>query len=147
MNTELGVSTETRERETVKDSAVLKGFRRELTRKIFEELAALQCTPEEVEGYIGTDRQQMEKWCRKVYGRRYSLDQLMRMLRQDGLIEIRRASFEQLKKSATLIGQQYNRFLPHAGHEEETDAESSVRAFAAMLDDQSEADMEELFRK
>ncbi len=147
MNTELGVSTENRERETAKDSAVLKGFRRELTRKLFEELAALQCTLEEVEGYIGTDREQLEKWCRKVYGRKYPVDMLMRMFRQDGLIEIRRASFEQLRKSATLIGQQYNRFLPHAGHEDETDAESSIRAFAEMLAGQSEADMEELFRE
>ena len=31
---------------------VLRGFRRELTRELFEELAALQCTPEEIIGYI-----------------------------------------------------------------------------------------------
>lgn len=38
----------------------------------------------------------------------------MDMIRMDGLIAIRRASFDQLKKSATIISQQYNRFLPNA---------------------------------
>ena len=53
------------------------------------------------------------------------------MIRQDGLIAIRRASFEQLKKSATIISQQYNRFLPDAGTDPRENAEAAIRAITA----------------
>ena len=89
---------------------VLRGYRRELTREVFEDLAALQCEPSEILGYIGTTRPKLEAWCRRTYRR--PLQEILEAVRQDGLIQIRRASFEQLKKSATVITQQYNRFLP-----------------------------------
>ena len=57
-----------------------------------------------------TTRPKLEAWCRKTYHR--PLPEILEAVRQDGLIQIRRASFEQLKKSATVITQQYNRFLP-----------------------------------
>ena len=122
----------------------LRGLRRELTREMFEELCALQCRPEEILGYVGAERPKLERWCRKVYGKKYGLDRIMRMLRQDGLIAIRRASFDQLKKSAPLVAQQYSRFLPGAGQEEEED-NAAVRAFTAMLDGADKEKMEELF--
>ena len=53
------------------------------------------------------------------------------MIRQDGLIAIRRASFEQLRKSATVISQQYNRFLPKAGTDARENAEAVIRAVTA----------------
>ena len=123
---------------------VLKGSRRELTREMCEELAALQCRAEEIEGYTGTDRKKLESWCRRVYGRRSTLDGVLHMLRQDGLIAIRRASFEQLKRSAALIAQQYNRFLPGAGQEENRES-AAVKAFAAMLDGADGKKMQALF--
>ena len=90
--------------------ATLHGYRRELTKELFEDLASLQCEIPEILGYIGTDRPKLEKWCRRVYRR--PLPEILQAVRQDGLIQIRRASFDQLKKSATIISQQYNRFLP-----------------------------------
>ena len=108
---------------------VLRGFRRELTRELFEELAALQCTQEEIIGYIGTTEQKLAAWCRRVYRR--PLDPVLRMVRQDGLIAIRRASFEQLKKSATLVSQQYSRFLPNAGPDPRAGADEAVRILTA----------------
>ena len=111
------------------ESGTLRGLRRELTKDLFEELAALQCTPEEILGYIGTTEQKLERWCRKVYRR--PLSEMMPMIRQDGLIAIRRASFDQLKKSATIISQQYNRFLPNAGTDPRESAEAAIRAVTA----------------
>ena len=108
---------------------VLRGYRRELTRELFEDLAALQCEPAEILGYIGTTRAKLEAWCRKTYRR--PLGEMLSMIRQDGLIAIRRASFEQLKKSASIISQQYNRFLPKAGADPREDAESVIRAVTA----------------
>ena len=55
------------------------------------------------------------------------------MIRQDGLIAIRRASFEQLKKSATIISQQYNRFLPDAGRDPRENADAAIRALTAAV--------------
>ena len=110
-------------------SGTLRGLRRELTKDLFEELAALQCAPEEILGYVGITEQKLERWCRKVYRR--PLSEMLPMIRQDGLIAIRRASFDQLKKSATIISQQYNRFLPNAGTDPRESAEAAIRAVTA----------------
>ena len=111
------------------EPVTLRGLRRELTRELFEELAALQCAEEEILGYIGTTGKKLERWCRKVYRR--PLAEMLSMVRQDGLIAIRRASFEQLRKSATVISQQYNRFLPKAGTDARENAEAVIRAVTA----------------
>ena len=113
------------------DAAVLHGLRRDLTKEMFEELGALQCAPEEILGYVGTTEKKLAAWCRKTYRR--SLEEMLRMIRQDGLIAIRRASFEQLKKSATIISQQYNRFLPDAGKDPREGAEAAIRVLNAAL--------------
>ena len=110
----------------------LTGLRRKLTKELFEELGALQCATEEILGYVGTTERKLEAWCRKTY-RRKSLEEMMPMIRQDGLIAIRRASFEQLKKSATIISQQYNRFLPDAGRDPRENADAAIRALTAAV--------------
>ncbi len=110
---------------------VLRGYRRELTKELFEDLGALQCEPSEILGYIGTTLPKLEAWCRKTYRR--PLEEMLRMIRQDGLIAIRRASFEQLKKSATIISQQYNRFLPDAGKDPRESAEAAIRVLNAAM--------------
>ena len=111
------------------ENTVLHGLRRELTQELFEELAALQCAPEEILGYIGTTEKKLEAWCRRTY--RKPMNEMLRMIRQDGLIAIRRASFDQLKKSATIISQQYNRFLPNAGTDPRASADAAIRALTA----------------
>ena len=110
----------------------LNGLRRKLTKELFEELGALQCATEEILGYVGTTERKLEAWCRKNYSRR-SLKEMLSMIRQDGLIAIRRASFDQLKKSATIISQQYNRFLPDAGKDPGENAEAAIRALSAAM--------------
>ena len=109
----------------------LKGLRREIDRNEFEELGALQCAVDEILGYVGTTERKLEAWCRKTY--RKPLKDMLPMIRQDGLIAIRRASFEQLKKSATIISQQYNRFLPDAGKDPGENAEAAIRALSAAM--------------
>ena len=121
---------------------VLHGLRRDLTKEVFEDLAALQCEVPEILGYIGATEKKLSAWCRKAYRR--PLDDMLRMIRQDGLIAIRRASFEQLKKSATIISQQYNRFLPSAGAEDRSQADDAIRAFTGMID-MPEESVRELF--
>ena len=124
------------------ECAPLKGIRREMTREMFEDLAALQCEIPEILGYVGTTEEKLARWCRRAY--RMPLEEALFMLRQDGLIEIRRAGFDQLKKSATLIQQQFNRFLsarPDSGKEE---ARSLAREIFS-LEDPAEEQVRELF--
>ena len=120
-----------RRKDMPEENRILHGLRRELNKELFEELGALQCAPEEILGYVGTTEQKLERWCRKVYRRPLSV--MLTMIRQDGLIAIRRASFEQLKKSATIISQQYNRFLPNAGMDPRENAEAAIRAVTAAV--------------
>ena len=61
------------------NDTVLAGLRRELTRELFEELTALQCAPEEILGYVGTDERKLRRWCRRTYGR--PLETMMDMIR------------------------------------------------------------------
>ena len=124
------------------EPVALRGLRRELTRDLFEELGAIQCKTEEILGYIGTTEKKLEAWCRKIY--RHSLNETLEMIRQDGLIAIRRASFDQLKKSATLISQQYNRVLPNAGMDPQKNAEAAIRALTTAAAPRRE-EMQELF--
>ena len=111
------------------EATTLRGLRREMTREMFEELAALQCATEEILGYVGTTEKKLEAWCRKNYRR--PLREMIAMIRMDGLVAIRRASFDQLKKSATIISQQYNRFLPDAGTDPREHAEAAIRVLTA----------------
>ena len=112
------------------ESPVLKGYRRELTKEIFEDLAALQCEPQEILGYIGTNKQKLNAWCKRTYRR--PLYEILEAVRMDGLIQIRRASFEQLKKSAALISQQYNRFLPQV-KQDDAEAREAIEALTAAV--------------
>lgn len=124
------------------DFAPLKGLRREMTREMFEELAALQCELPEILGYVGTTEDRLARWCRRNY--RLSLADTLFMLRQDGLVEIRRASFEQLKKSATLIQQQFNRFLAARGDSAQEEARRLAREIFT-LDDPESREVRDLF--
>lgn len=124
------------------DFAPLKGLRREMTREMFEELAALQCELPEILGYVGTTEDRLARWCRRNY--RLSLAETLFMLRQDGLVEIRRASFEQLKKSATLIQQQFNRFLAARGDSAQEEARRLAREIFT-LDDPESREVRDLF--
>ena len=124
------------------EPTTLRGLRRELTRETFEELAALQCAVEEILGYIGTTRKNLDRWCRKNYRR--PLEEMIPMIRQDGLIAIRRASFDQLKKSATVITQQYNRFLSGAGTDPREGAEAAIRALVSAVEP-TRGEMRELY--
>ena len=126
----------------MKETLPLKGLRREMTREMFEELAALQCEIPEILGYVGTTEEKLARWCRRNY--RMPLPETLFMLRQDGLIEIRRAGFDQLKKSATLSQQQYNRFLSARTDSQTEEAKKLAREIFS-LEDPAEEQVRELF--
>ena len=114
----------------MREAPVLHGYRRDMTKELFEDLAALQCEIPEILGYIGTDEAGLVRWCRRTYRR--PLPEILKAVRADGLIAIRRASFDQLKKSATIIAQQYTRFLPPAPADDGA-SRAAIEALAAAV--------------
>lgn len=113
-----------------KEIPPLQGYRRTLTKDLFESLVSLQCEVSEILGYTGTTLPHLERWVRRVYRR--PLPEIIQAVRQDGLIEIRKASFDQLKKSATIISQQYNRFLPPPA-QDDTASKAAIAALTAAV--------------
>ena len=126
----------------MEEATPLRGLRRDLTREDFEELCALQCAAPEILGWAGVTEEALGAWVRDVYG--LELGEAMEMIRQDGLIEIRKASFDQLKKSATLIQQQYNRFLSARTDSQTEEAKKLAREIFS-LEDPAEEQVRELF--
>ncbi len=127
----------------MKELQPLRGMRRELTKELFEELCALQCGVPEILGHIGVTEDRLARWVRRGY--RLELADAVEMLRQDGLIEIRRAGFDQLRRSATLINQQHVRFLSAPADAKEAASEKALEEFIAMTSP-GEKEVEELFR-
>ena len=70
----------------------LRGLRRELSQGDFEELCALQCEVSEILGWAGVSEAELSAWVEGIY--HLPLPEVMAMVRQDGLIEIRKASFD-----------------------------------------------------
>ena len=119
------------------ENSPVQGWRRELTREMFERLCALQCRVPEILGYAGITERELRKWCKEQYGR--PLPKVMEMLRQDGLIEIRQAGFDLLKKSAPLIGQQYNRYLNAPAEDKAKQAAALARQIFSLENPDDEA--------
>ncbi len=126
----------------MKEPVTLRGLRREMDKTMFEELGALLCEPGEILGYVGTTREKLEKWCRRTY--KAGLDEILPMLHQDGLVEIRRVSFEAMRKSATLVNQLYNRFLSASDGDREKAARRMAKEVFSLLTPAGE-NVEELF--
>ena len=122
----------------------LRGLRRAMSREDFESLCFYQCRAEEICGYAGVSREKLAAWVRRAY--RMDLEDILPMLHQDGLIEIRRAGFDQLKKSATLIQQQFNRFLSARPDSEKEEARNLAREIFS-LEDPGEGAVSALFEE
>ncbi len=115
----------------ITEAGPLRGLRREMPREDFERLCRLQCGIPQILGYCGVDREKLERWCRRTYHR--PAEDMLEMIRQDGLIEIREAAFDLMKKNASLVNQQLNRFSLQQANAEDEERENALRAFAGML--------------
>lgn len=74
----------------------------------FKKLCELQCTREEISGFIGCSHDTLERWCKKTYGDTF--EHVFAQLRQGGRISLRRSQFKIAQKNATMaiwLGKQY----------------------------------------
>lgn len=82
--------------------------RKEIDKKQFENLCALQCTEIEIEDWFDVTDKTLNSWCKRTYGKGFS--EVFRQKRGKGKISLRRTQWQLAEKSATMaiwLGKQY----------------------------------------
>lgn len=74
--------------------------RKEIDKKNFESLCAIQCTQEEICQFFDVTDKTLSSWCRRTYGKRFS--EVFAIKRGYGRISLRRAGFEMAKKNPSV---------------------------------------------
>lgn len=81
---------------------------KEIDKKIFENLCAIQCTMKEICAVFGVTDKTLSGWCRKIYGKKFS--EVFAIKRQLGFMSLRRAQFKLAETSAAMaifLGKNY----------------------------------------
>lgn len=81
---------------------------KEIDRKNFESLCAIQCTKEEICAFFEVTDKTLESWCKRTYKAGFS--EVFRQKRGKGKISLRRAQFQLAQKNANMaiwLGKQY----------------------------------------
>lgn len=82
--------------------------RKEIDQKQFEGLCALQCTKDEICGFLEITDKTLENWCKRTYNAGFS--ETFREKRGKGKVSLRRAQFQLAQKNANMaiwLGKQY----------------------------------------
>jgi len=82
--------------------------RKEISKKTFENLCALQCTQEEMCCAFDVTDKTLNSWCKQTYKKSFS--EVFAIKRGAGKISLRRAQFNLAKKNANMaiwLGKQY----------------------------------------
>lgn len=80
----------------------------EINKKEFEKLCALQCTLEEIAGFLDCSEDTVERWCKREYNKGFA--EVFRIKRGAGKISLRRSQFQLASKNPTMaiwLGKQY----------------------------------------
>lgn len=109
--------------------------RKEIDQKQFENLCGLQCTREEICGWFDVTDKTLESWCKRTYGKVFSL--VFAQKRGRGKISLRRSQWRLAEKNANMaiwLGKQY---LDQKDHIETTNGgeiEVKMRALADIIE-------------
>lgn len=82
--------------------------KKEIDKADFEKLCALQCTKEEMCGFLDVTDKTLESWCKRTYKKGFS--DVFRQKRGKGKISLRRNQFRLAEKNANMaiwLGKQY----------------------------------------
>ena len=82
--------------------------RKEIDQKQFENLCGLQCTLEEICGWVDVCSDTLETWCKRTYKRSFS--EVFAQKRGAGKISLRRSQWQLAAKNASMaiwLGKQY----------------------------------------
>lgn len=81
---------------------------KKIDKEQFEKLCAIQCTLEEMEGFLGVSGDTIERWCVKEYGKNFA--EVFRLKRGLGKVSLRRSQFRLAETNPTMaiwLGKQY----------------------------------------
>lgn len=82
--------------------------RKNIDKEQFEKLCALQCTLEEMEGFLGVSGDTIERWCFKEYEKDFA--EIFRLKRGVGKVSLRRSQWRLAETNPTMaiwLGKQY----------------------------------------
>lgn len=82
--------------------------RKEIDKRQFENLCALQCTHDEICSWFEITAKTLESWCKRTYGNSFS--KVFAQKRGKGKISLRRTQWQLAEKSAAMaifLGKQY----------------------------------------
>lgn len=82
--------------------------KKEIDKKMFENLCGLQCTLEEIASAFDCDERTIERWCCRTYKKGFA--DIFREKRGKGKISLRRSQFKLAEKNAAMaifLGKQY----------------------------------------
>lgn len=82
--------------------------KKQINKKQFEELCAIQCTREEICAVLDITEKTLDKWCNETYGMSFSL--VFNQKRQGGKASLRRNQWNLAKSNPTMaiwLGKQY----------------------------------------
>ena len=88
--------------------------RKEIDKKQFEQLCALQCTLDEIAGFFDCSPDTIERWCKREYKMHFA--DVFRIKRQKGKISLRRNQFKLAEKHpqmAIWLGKNYLDQIDH----------------------------------
>lgn len=81
---------------------------KEIDRKLFENLCAIQCTRDEICSCLEITDKTLDSWCKRTYGEGFSATYAKK--RERGKMSLRRAQFKLAEKNAAMaiwLGKQY----------------------------------------
>ena len=103
---------------------------KEIDQKTFEKLCGIQCTKEEICGFLDVTDKTLENWCKRTYSAGFS--EVFRKKRGAGKISLRRAQFRLAEKNAAMaiwLGKQY------LDQKDEQKVEQEVKLGVTIVDD------------
>ena len=81
-----------------------------INKEEFEKLCGLQCTEEEICGFLGVSDKTLVAWIKRTYGKSYGFSEIFKEKRSYGKISLRRYQFKLAKSNANMaiwLGKQY----------------------------------------
>ena len=94
----------------IKWTTLIKGGRpqKNIDKKTFEKLCAIQCTKDEICGIFDIDEKTLTRWCKDTYNEGFS--DVFKRKSQTGKMSLRRTQFKLAEKNPTMaifLGKQY----------------------------------------
>ena len=96
--------------------------RKEIDKRDFESLCALQCTKEEICGFFDVSDKTLENWCKRTYSEGFS--EVFKKKRGKGKISLRRTQFRLAEKNANMAIFLGKNYLGQTDKIETTDTEA-----------------------